>query len=242
MKIFDFNQKFKNIVVLTGAGISQESGIATFRDSGGLWENYNIKDVATPIGFRKNPKLVQNFYNERRKQCKTVNPNAAHIALANFEQRHTGNFLLVTQNVDDLHERAGSQNIIHMHGEFNKIRCDVTGLVYSCNSDISVETLCECCEEPNRLRPHVVWFGEMPFFMEKIEEAVISCDLFVSIGTSGQVYPAAGYKDLAKDNGAKIIELNLETTPDSYRFHMGFYGKASEEVPLFFESINVKDC
>ena len=238
--MFDFRNEYKNVVVLTGAGISAESGIATFRDSNGLWENHKVEDVASPEGFKRDPALVQKFYNERREQllADTVQPNAAHKALAAFEKRHKGGFCIITQNIDDLHERAGSKNVLHMHGELFKKRCGYCGEVSLCVGDITEESVCKKCETRN-LRPHIVWFGEQPLELETCFQLGIICDLFVSIGTSGQVYPAAGFVDLAKDNGAKAVEINLEFTANRGSFDEGFYGKASEEVPLFFESLNV---
>jgi NAD-dependent deacetylase len=188
------------VVVLTGAGISSESGIATFRAKDGLWENYRVEDVATPEAFDRNPELVHRFYNERRAQHEgsrpgtmAIQPNRAHMALAEFESLFTGSFLLVTQNVDALHERAGSKRVLHMHGELLKMRCMATGEAVPWTRDSSLQSLCDCCGGPGRLRPHIVWFGEMPFHLGQIEMALSACDLFVSIGTSGNVYPAAGF-------------------------------------------------
>ena len=180
-----------NIVVLTGAGISAESGIQTFRASDGLWHDHHIQDVATPEGFAENPQLVQSFYNDRRRQLKdeAIQPNPAHIALAKLEEAWAGNFLLVTQNVDNLHERAGSSNLIHMHGQLDQVRCGNSGAVYHWEEDIEQGDACDCCKKVGTLRPNIVWFGEMPFLMDTIDDALISCDLFISIGTSGKVYP-----------------------------------------------------
>jgi len=181
------------IVILTGAGISAESGISTFRDAGGLWENHPIEEVATPEGFARNPALVHRFYNLRRLALKTVEPNAAHIALAKLETELTvkgGQLTLVTQNVDNLHERGGSKSVIHMHGELTSIRCTACGARQKYEGETSTEMPCPNCNTP-ALRPDIVWFGEMPFFMHGIEAALEGCDLFVSIGTSGAVYPAA---------------------------------------------------
>ena len=187
---------YQSIVILTGAGISAESGIATFRASDGLWENHRIEDVASPEGFVRDPELVQHFYNLRRQQLLSdeVAENAAHIALAKLEQDFAGEFLLVTQNIDDLHERAGNKKIIHMHGELLKTRCKVTQRLFECKQAVSVEDKCPCCDQPGNLRPHVVWFGEMPLCMDEITAKLMHCDLFVAIGTSGNVYPAAGVR------------------------------------------------
>ncbi|WP_067518061.1 Sir2 family NAD+-dependent deacetylase [Endozoicomonas ascidiicola] len=228
---------YSSIVVLTGAGVSAESGVQTFRASDGLWENHPIEEVATPEGYARNPKLVQKFYNDRRRQLFTINPNQAHIALAKFEEQFAGDFLLVTQNVDDLHERAGSQNLIHMHGELKKVRCQDTDNVFPWGQDLTVETPCDCCGVPGNLRPHIVWFGEMPLQMDEIYQALSTCDLFVSIGTSGNVYPAAGFFQEAAASGAKTVELNLEPGNHGSLFHEQIYGPATEVVDSFFKSL-----
>jgi NAD-dependent deacetylase len=231
--------QFKSIVVLTGAGISEESGIRTFRGSDGLWEGHRIEDVATPEAFARNPKLVHEFYNERRRQIQTqqIKPNNAHISLAEFEKRFEGNFLLVTQNVDDLHERAGSKNLRHMHGELLKVRCVETGEVYEWKHDLDLTTAHP--KQPNRrgtLRPHIVWFGEMPFYMDEIMEALEGCDLFISIGTSGLVYPAAGFVQWCQPHCTKV-ELNLDDTPVSPLFNRRISGKAGTIVPEFLKTL-----
>lgn len=227
---------YQRIVVLTGAGISAESGVNTFRDNGGLWENHRIEDVATPEAFERTPELVQRFYNLRRAQLTEVKPNAAHLALANFEQEYDGEFLLVTQNVDDLHDRAGSQKLLHMHGELKKVRCVRTHRVYDWSNDITDNTLCECCQQPN-LRPHIVWFGEMPLFMDEIYRALQSCDLFISVGTSGHVYPAAGFVELATQAGADTIEINLEPSQVKDAFQEHIYGKAGLMLPMYLKKL-----
>lgn len=227
------------IVVLTGAGISAESGIRTFRASDGLWEDHRIEDVATPEGFMRNPLLVQRFYNERRAQLKMpeIMPNKAHYALAQLEAHLGDHFLLVTQNVDDLHERAGNKRLIHMHGELFKVRCVKSGKVYQWQSDITPESLCQCCNTPQILRPHIVWFGEMPLEMERIYQHLAQADLFISIGTSGNVYPAAGFIEIAKQAGAQTIELNLEPTKGSNLFDESLQGLASDIVPNFIDAL-----
>lgn len=230
--------RYQSIVVLTGAGVSAESGIKTFRDNNGLWENHRIEDVCTPEAFLRNPALVQEFYNARRHQLVSdAQPNPAHLALADFERNFTGNFTLVTQNVDDLHERAGSHNLIHMHGELLKARCAQTGTVLPWTTDIATNTRCPCCNQPGLLRPHIVWFGEMPLDMETIEIALAQCDLFVAIGTSGQVYPAAGFVQLATAYGANTVELNLEPSQGRNLFSEHHYGPASQTVPQFFATL-----
>lgn len=231
--------RYQSIVVLTGAGVSAESGIKTFRDHNGLWENHRLEDVCTPEAFARNPALVQQFYNARRRQLVAeAHPNPAHLALANFEQAFTGNFTLVTQNVDDLHERAGSKNLIHMHGELLKARCAKTETVFPWKDDISTTTFCPCCDQPGLLRPHIVWFGEIPLQMEEIEAALALCDLFVAIGTSGQVYPAAGFVQMATAYGAHTVELNLEPSQAGSLFNQYLYGPASQTVPQFLTSLS----
>lgn len=231
---------YRSIVVLTGAGISAESGIRTFRAADGLWEDHRIEDVASPEGFARNPALVQRFYNERRRQLAdpAVLPNAAHLALAECERRFAGHFLLVTQNVDDLHERAGSQNLIHMHGELLKMRCSMSQLVYPISGDLTADRRCDCCALAGTLRPHIVWFGEMPLAMERIYAALDHCDLFVSIGTSGNVYPAAGFVQAARAAGAHTVELNLEPSLQHSRFADARHGKASEIVPDYLATLS----
>ncbi|MYM61971.1 Sir2 family NAD+-dependent deacetylase [Pseudomaricurvus sp. HS19] len=231
-------KEFRNIVVLTGAGISAESGIKTFRDADGLWENHHVEDVATPEAFQRDPQLVHRFYNERRAYLLDgIEPNAAHRALAKFEAGHTGQFTLVTQNIDDLHQRAGSRNLLPMHGELLKIRCKRSGQLFDCHEPTSPEQPCPCCNQSGNLRPHVVWFGEMPLHMDEIEDALSQCDLFISIGTSGNVYPAAGFYQMAKAVGAHTVELNLEPSNHGSRFDDARYGPATVEVPAFLQSL-----
>ena len=229
----------QSIVVLTGAGISAESGIKTFRDIDGLWENYRVEEVASPGGFAADPVLVHRFYNLRRHNLLHggIDSNPAHKALARLEQEFPGDFLLVTQNIDNLHERAGSLRMVHMHGEILKMRCSVSGQVFPIDLDLSVEDCCECCREPGRLRPHVVWFGEMPMEMDLIYAALDSCDLFISIGTSGNVYPAAGFVQVAHAAGAHTVEINLEPSAVESAFHEHIYGLAGEKVPDFTDNL-----
>lgn len=223
----------KNIVILTGAGISAESGIPTFRGSDGLWENHRIEDVATPEGFAHDPTLVQRFYNARRAALRDpkIQPNAAHMALAELQRKHDGRVTLVTQNIDDLHERAGSADVIHMHGELLKVRCVRTGKIYDWDGDVTPESRCTCCAPGNTLRPHVVWFGEMPLGLDRIGEAISKVDLFVAIGTSGNVYPAAGFVSEARAFDARTMEINLEPSKNNFLFDDGLYGPAGEQVP-----------
>jgi len=225
-----------SIVVLTGAGISAESGLRTFRASDGLWEDHRVEDVATPEGFARNPELVQRFYNERRRQLTTVAPNPAHVALARLEREWSGEVLIVTQNVDDLHERAGSRQLIHMHGELLKARCLACQAVSSWSADIQSASLCPECGRAGRLRPHIVWFGEMPLDMERIEAALMRCGLFAAIGTSGHVYPAAGFVEMVGP-GALTLELNLEPSRVSDAFMEHLQGAASQTVPVWVERL-----
>lgn len=224
----------KSIVVLTGAGISAESGLGTFRDKDGLWTKYDLNEVATPEGFARNPVLVHDFYNARRRNLVEASPNAAHVALAELERRFDGDILLVTQNVDDLHERAGSRRLLHMHGELLKIRCQGCDDVRDWRGDLDLATACPACGASGGLRPHVVWFGEMPLHMEAISEALALCDLFVSIGTSGQVYPAAGFvADVRRRGCAHTVELNLDPSDGFSLFAEKIYGPATQVVPAF---------
>ncbi|MEW9796935.1 Sir2 family NAD+-dependent deacetylase [Alteromonas sp. CYL-A6] len=229
--------KFPRVVVLTGAGISAESGIKTFRDSNGLWENHRVEEVATPEGFERDPDLVYRFYNARRAQLLSdeVRPNPAHVALARLEQVLGENFLLVTQNVDDLHERAGSKRVLHMHGELLSSRCTRSGQTQRCTTSFDSDSRCPCCQPPAPVRPDIVWFGEVPMHMDEIIVTLSRADVFVSVGTSGQVYPAAGFVQLAKDAGAATFELNLETTARNTLFDVVRTGKASTLVPAFVD-------
>jgi NAD-dependent deacetylase len=228
---------FEHIVLLTGAGISAESGVDTFRDMGGIWSRVNVEDVATPQGFARDPALVQDFYNARRRALKDVQPNAAHFALAKLEQHFDGDVLLVTQNIDDLHERTGSTHLIHMHGALNKALCTACEMRATWTDDIKADSACPHCGSVGYLRPDVVWFGEMPYQMDVIERALTSCDLFISIGTSGNVYPAAGFVELARRSGAHTIELNLEPSEGARMFDEARHGKATEIVPAFVDEL-----
>ncbi|WKD50326.1 Sir2 family NAD+-dependent deacetylase [Microbulbifer spongiae] len=230
---------YQRIVVLTGAGISAESGIRTFRGADGLWENHRLEDVATPEAFARDPQLVQRFYNARRRQLLStpIAPNAAHRALAELERAFEGEFLLVTQNIDDLHERAGSLKLIHMHGELRKARCSTSGALFSIDGDLKVTDHCPCCKRSGTLRPHVVWFGEMPLQMDTIYDALSRCDLFISIGTSGNVYPAAGFVECANRAGAHSVELNLERSNVGDAFAEHRQGPASKIVGAYVDEL-----
>ena len=229
----------ERIVILTGAGISAESGINTFRDAGGLWENHRIEDVATPEAFQRDPHGVQSFYNRRREQVRdpAIQPNAAHLALAELEQALPGQVLVVTQNVDDLHERAGSRNVIHMHGELLKARCQSTDTLVPADRDLDPALTCTVCGAAGCLRPHVVWFGEMPLEMERIYATLAGCERFISIGTSGNVYPAAGFVAEARASGAHTTELNLEPSEQLTAFHEHRHGRATELVPAYVREL-----
>ncbi|QJA05945.1 NAD-dependent deacylase [Thermosulfurimonas marina] len=229
--------RFQRLVILTGAGISAESGIPTFRDPGGLWERYSLEEVATPEGFRRNPRLVHEFYNARRRDLLRVRPNPAHRALAELERRFPGEVLLVTQNVDDLHERAGSKRVLHIHGELLKVRCEACGGIFREEGEVFPETPCPACGKTGGLRPHVVWFGEEPFYLPEVYEALLSCDLFVAIGTSGTVWPAAGFVEVARRAGAHCVEINLKPAENAHLFQEHRYGPASREVPKWVEEI-----
>ena len=219
------------IVVLTGAGISAESGIRTFRDNNGLWEEYPVEEVATPQAFERNPKLVWRFYNERRKQLQSARPNRAHFALAEIEEKMGENFLLITQNVDDLHERAGSKNILHIHGELKKVRCTKCDYLEKREDNLSELPICPKCF--SLLRPHIVWFGETPFYLDVIYRVLKRCDWFIAIGTSGVVYPAAQFVQEAKASDARTICINPDPDASSQFFDYHFKEKAGDALTLY---------
>jgi len=228
------------IVILTGAGISRESGLDTFRCAGGIWSQVNLEDVATPEAFARNPKMVQDFYNARRRQLvkDKPQPNPAHLALAKLERDWPGRVLIVTQNIDNLHEEAGSKNIIHMHGELMKIRCNHCNNLHHWEEDLFVTTPCPDCDEIGGLRPHVVWFGEIPLQMDEIYEALEDADLFLSIGTSGNVYPAAGFVQAVSQFGdCHSVELNLDPSNGATQFKETIYGPASVVVPAYVNQL-----
>lgn len=227
------------VVVLTGAGISAESGIRTFRGSDGLWEGHHIEDVASPQGFTRDPDTVYRFYNDRRRQLVSpeIRPNAAHLALAALEEKLGDDFMLVTQNIDDLHKRAGSKRVLPMHGELRKARCTACLGLPDWDSDFDERTNCTVCGVPGHLRPHVVWFGEMPLYMDEIYAGLMQCEIFAAIGTSGAVYPAAGFVEVAGQAGAQTVELNLEPSQVASAFGEQRYGKATEIVPQWVNDI-----
>lgn len=224
----------QRIVILTGAGISAESGLGTFRGAGGIWEQYAVDDVATPEGFARDPGLVHRFYNLRRANLSNVQPNAAHAALARLEAEHPGEMLIITQNVDDLHERAGSRNVIHMHGILQGALCHACGHRWVAPPDMSPSDLCPSCDAP-ATRPDVVWFGETPYGAGRIDPALQQADIFVSIGTSGNVYPAAAYAQHSARMGAHTVELNLEPSVNRRDFAEARHGPATQIVPAWVD-------
>jgi len=226
----------RNIVILTGAGISAESGIATFRGPGGLWEGHRVEYVCTPEALAADPALVHAFYDARRAALMAVEPNAAHHALARLDAEWAGELLIVTQNVDDLHERAGARRLLHMHGELNSALCALCGTRQPWTGDLPPGSTCHACGSA-ALRPDIVFFGEMPYEMERIERALGEADLFVSIGTSGAVYPAAGFVQGARYAGARTLELNLERSAGSAYFHETRLGPASMLVPAWVDAM-----
>lgn len=226
----------QSLFILTGSGVSAESGLGTFRDTDGLWAKFDWRELATPEAFASKPEQVHAFYNARRAGLKDARPNAAHHALAELEKAwlaQGGDFLLVTQNVDDLHEQAGSERVVHMHGELKKMRCEACGYVHDAFDEITTDLPCLNCREAGGLRPHIVWFGEMPMEMELIYDQLEACDLFVAIGTSGTVYPAAGFSQVAKQNGARCLEINLADTDTSPLFDEVRKGVATQAVPAW---------
>jgi NAD-dependent deacetylase len=227
----------RNIVLLTGAGVSAESGLATFRGADGLWDGHRVEDVATPEAFRRDPALVQKFYDERRARLKEVGPNAAHRALARLDAGWPGELLIVTQNVDDLHERAGARRLAHMHGELLSAWCVACDGRSAWEAALSGGPACPHCGALGQLRPDIVWFGEMPYAMDRIDDALRQADLFVSIGTSGAVYPAAGFVQTALYCGAQTLEINLEPSQGSIYFSESRIGPAGELVPVWVEEM-----
>jgi NAD-dependent deacetylase len=219
------------IVILTGAGVSAESGLGTFRDKGGLWTKYDLAEVATPEGYSRNPELVLDFYNMRRKNCREAAPNAAHAALARLQRDYPGEVTLVTQNIDDLHERSGSPAVIHMHGQIMRALCAGCGHQWGWEGDMGRGDACPACGSAGTVRPDVVWFGEMPYRMEEIWGRIAGCALFVAIGTSGSVYPAAAFVADAKHRGARTLEINLEPSENAAFFDETRLGPASRKVP-----------
>lgn len=227
----------RSIVILTGAGMSADSGVATFRGPDGLWEGHRVEDVATPEAFARDPVLVRGFYDQRRARLADVEPNAGHIALARLDAHWPGDLLIVTQNVDDLHERAGAKRLLHMHGELLRAWCLACDARQPWSGPMGIDARCHVCGASGRVRPDIVWFGEMPYDMDRIDEALMNADLFVSIGTSGAVYPAAGFVQTARYRGAHCIEINLEPSLGSTFFHETRLGPAARLVPSWVDEV-----
>jgi NAD-dependent deacetylase len=234
---FPDRQSIHRIVILTGAGVSAESGLATFRDSGGLWEKHDPMTIATPEAFRRDPALVYRFYNARRNQLRDVSPNAAHRAVARLQAEFPGNVFLITQNVDDLHERGGSEQVCHMHGELNKVLCSACCASLPVSGDYDGASSCCGCGVEGKLRPDIVWFGEIPYHMDQIEAQLRRCDLFIAVGTSGVVYPAAGFVQEARAGGAYTVEINRELSEVTGYFHQQRRGTATVEVTALVEEL-----
>jgi NAD-dependent deacetylase len=227
----------KRIVILTGAGVSAESGLATFRDSNGLWEKHDPMQIATPEAFRRDPDLIYRFYNARRNQLQDVYPNDAHRALSRLQKEFSGEVFLVTQNVDDLHERGGSDQVCHMHGELNSVLCQACDRGARVYADYDAGSICALCGAIGTLRPDIVWFGEIPYHMDAIAARLRHCDLFIAVGTSGVVYPAAGFVQEALLSGAKTIEINRELSEVTSYFHQQRRGAATVEVVALVEEL-----
>jgi NAD-dependent deacetylase len=229
-----------NIFVLTGAGISAESGLGTFRDKDGLWARFDPMKLATPEAFARDPEQVHAFYNMRRRNLLAARPNEAHRALARLEAglgQRAGRVFLCTQNIDDLHEQAGSRTVVHMHGELLRARCSSCGAVVPWREDLGTPTVCPSCERAGSMRPHVVWFGEMPLGMDAIYEALLDADLFVAVGTSGSVYPAAGFVNEARGHGIRTCEINLEPSDNARQFDETRYGSAGTVLPEWVDEV-----
>ena len=233
-----FNDRYiDQIVILTGAGVSAESGLATFRDSDGLWENHDPMEIATPEAFARNPDLVYRFYNARRDQLATAQPNLAHSSLALLQREFDGEVFLVTQNVDDLHERGGSTQVCHMHGELHSVLCTACRQSQAVESAYDGDSYCPSCGAQGGLRPDIVWFGEMPYHMDEIDTRLASCGLFIAVGTSGVVYPAAGFVRMARQYGAFCVEVNKEASDVAGYFNEHRTGLATEEVDRLVNDI-----
>lgn len=238
-----FNGRFINrIVVLTGAGVSAESGLSTFRDADGLWEQHDPMDLATPEAFARDPELVYRFYNARRSQLSDVEPNAAHQSLARLQREYSGEVFLVTQNVDDLHERGGSHQVCHMHGELQSMLCTRCASAMPAVAGYDAASTCPGCGSAGHLRPNIVWFGEMPYYMDEIEAQLADCDLFIAMGTSGLVYPAAGFVQQALGHGALTVEVNKEVSEVTGYFHQQRQGPATIQVAALVEELLQATC
>lgn len=230
-------KQYQRIFILTGAGISAESGLATFRSSNGLWNNHRVEDVASIEEFERNPALVHDFYNDLKKEVQGVEPNAAHRAITTLQEKYPAEISVVTQNVDTLHEKAGNKNVYHIHGQINQAVCLNCGQVMETWGDVDTETVCPHCQVMGMMKPNIVFFGENLLCMDVVERLLRQSDLFISIGTSGVVYPAAGFVQTAKYYGAETIEFTLESTANNYLFDKHVYGKAGETFPKFVEEL-----
>ena len=228
---------YKNIVILTGAGISAESGLATFRASNGLWNNHKVEDVATIEAFERNPAYVHEFYNELKKELVKAKPNKAHLAITRLQKEYDANISVVTQNVDTLHEKAGNQNIHHIHGQINQAVCLNCGRILETFGDVDTETVCPHCHIAGMMKPNIVFFGENLLCMDKVDRLLSECDLFLSIGTSGVVFPAASFVQIAKYNNVKTYEFNLEPPSNNYYFDHHIYGPAGTTLPAFVDEM-----
>lgn len=228
---------FANIFILTGAGISAESGLATFRSQNGLWNNHKVEDVASIEGFQRNPKYVRAFYNELKPEVQKAEPNAAHLALAQLEHKWQGEVNIITQNVDTLHEKAGSQNVWHIHGRIDEALCLTCGHILKTWENVDSNTICPHCQTKGNFKPNIVFFGENLQCMETVAHLLSKAHIFISIGTSGVVYPAAGFVQTAKYYGAETLEFNLETTSNNYFFDKHITGKCSQTLPAFVDDL-----
>ena len=228
---------YHNIVILTGAGISAESGLATFRSSNGLWNNHRVEDVASVEGFERNPELVHDFYNNLKTEIQTARPNSAHLAITRLQQNYPAAVSIITQNVDTLHEKANSEKVYHIHGQINQAVCQNCGQIMETWGDVTTETTCPHCAVSGMMKPNIVFFGENLLYMEKVDRLLAECDLFISIGTSGVVYPAAAFVQIAKARGAETWEFTLEPTSNNYCFDHHIYGPAGETFPPFVDSL-----
>ena len=229
---------YKNILILSGAGISAESGLSTFRAENGLWNHHKVEDVATVEGFARNPEYVHDFYNELKKELLKAKPNPAHLAITKLQNEYKhGNVYVVTQNVDTLHEKAGNKNVFHIHGQINQDVCLNCGNVIETWDDMSTEDICPNCRVQGMMKPNIVFFGENLLYMDKVDRLLQTCDLFISVGTSGVVYPAAGFVQIAKMYGADTVEINLEETSNNYLFDRHITGKAGTELPKLVEEL-----
>ena len=231
------DKKYKSIVILTGAGISAESGLATFRSSNGLWNNHRVEDVATIEAFQRNPEFVHDFYNQMKPELLAAKPNPAHLALTKLQDNYPAPVSIITQNVDTLHEKAKSRNIYHIHGQINQAVCLNCGHVLETWNDVTTETVCSQCSVAGMMKPNIVFFGENLLYMDKVERLLASCDLFISVGTSGVVFPAAAFVQTAKLYGAETYEFNLEKTSNNFYFDHHIFGKAGDTLPPFVDAL-----